>query len=179
MFEEKKVFKILITGSFGSGKTTLVRTLSEIEPLLTEKKISQPAEKSQEKETTTVAMDMGKLKVSDDIEVHLFSTPGQERFSFMLDILSKGIIGALVLVDATSRQSIEEAEQIAKRIREHYDIPVVFGITKLDREEAKSIEEIRAHLETDDTVKVVPLDPRNLEEAKRALLELLSLVLKQ
>ncbi|NPB05414.1 MAG: GTP-binding protein [Aquificae bacterium] len=179
MFKRKKVFKILITGSFGSGKTTLVRTLSQIEPVLTEKRISSEEERTVAgKETTTVAMDVGKLKISDDLEVHLFSTPGQERFSFMFDVLSKGIIGALILVDATNRLSMEVAKSLADKVRELYGVPIVFGVTKLDLPDAKSLEEIRAHLEDDDA-KVVPLDPRRPEDGKRALLELLSLALEE
>ena len=175
----KKVFKILVTGSFGSGKTTLVKTLSEIDPLLTEKKITHtPEQVWEDKDTTTVAMDMGKIKVSEDVEVHLFSTPGQERFDFMFDILSKGILGALILVDASNPLSVKEAETIAQRIKEHYDIPIVFGVTKTDFEDSKSIEEIRAYLE-EDSSKVVTLDPRDLKSSKKALLELLSLILKQ
>ena len=175
----KKAFKILVTGGFGSGKTTLVKTLSEIDPLLTEKKISQaPEQVWEDKDTTTVAMDMGKIKVSEDVEVHIFSTPGQERFDFMLDILSKGILGALILVDASKPSSVKEAEAIAQRIKEHYDIPIVFGVTKTDLEEAKSVEEIRAFLEEEGST-VVALDPRNLESSKNALLELLSLILEQ
>jgi len=176
---EKKVFKILVTGGFGTGKTTFVKTLSEIDPLLTEKKISHaPEQVWEDKNTTTVAMDMGKIKVSEDVEVHIFSTPGQERFDFMLDILSKGILGALILVDATNSNSVKEALNLAKRIREHYDIPILFGVTKTDLEDAKSLEEIKTYLE-DDTSKVVTLDPRNLESSKRALLELLNLILEQ
>ena len=173
----KKVFKILVTGSFGSGKTTFVRNLSEIDPLLTEKKISRPERRSENKQTTTVAMDMGKLKVGQDVEVHIFSTPGQERFDFMLDILSKGILGAIVLVDATNPNSVEEALNIAKRIKQHYDIPIVFAITKTDLEGAKSFEELKARLEDFEESAVEPLNPTKKEEGKRVLLKLLEMII--
>ncbi|NPA14213.1 MAG: GTP-binding protein [Aquificae bacterium] len=169
------VFKILVTGTFGSGKTTFVKSASQIDPLLTEKKISHPHE-FPEKETTTVAMDMGKIKIDPNTEVHIFATPGQKRFDFMFDILSKGIIGAIILVDATDPASIEEALEIYKRIKQHYDIPVVFGVTKLDLPESKDLEEIMAHLEVDDYIKVVPVDARNKEDVKRAIIELLQMV---
>ncbi len=173
---DKKAYKILIVGSFGSGKTTFVKTLSEIDPVMTEKKISRPEERIEGKDTTTVAMDMGKIKVSDDLEVHLFATPGQKRFNFMIDILKKGIIGTIVMVDATNPNSIKEAEELAKYIRKTFDMPVLFAVTKLDMDNAKSLQEIKTYLETDDYVRVIPLDPRNKEEAKRALMELLSLI---
>jgi small GTP-binding protein len=175
-----KVLKILITGSYGSGKTTLVKTLSQIEPLLTEKKISRKEDiVEKNKNTTTVAMDMGKIKINDDLYIHIFSIPGQERFDFMFDILSKGILGAIVLVDATSPisvESVEVAKKIYKKIKEKFDIPVVFGVTKLDREKAYNFEEIKFLLEDYEDCATVPLDPRNLESAKNALLKLLSLI---
>jgi small GTP-binding protein len=173
---DKKVYKILVVGSFGSGKTTFVKTLSEIDPLLTEKKITSPEEKMEGKQTTTVAMDMGKIKIGDEMEVHLFSAPGQERFNFMIDILKRGIIGAIVMVDATNPASIKEAEAVAEYIRSQYEIPILFAVTKLDLPGAKSLHEIKAHLETDDFVKVVPLDPRDKEKGKEALLKLLDMV---
>ena len=176
MVGDKKVFKILITGSFGSGKTTFVKTLSEIDPLLTEKNISLPERRSENKQTTTVAMDMGKLKIGDDIEVHLFSTPGQERFEFMFDILSKGILGAIILVDATSEESIAVAEDLAKKIRERFDIPILYAVTKLDMPNAKSLEEIKAFLSSIEGVAVEPLDPRDKESGKEVLVKLLSMM---
>jgi signal recognition particle receptor subunit beta len=176
MVGDKKVFKILITGSFGSGKTTFVKTISEIDPLLTEKNISRPERRSENKQTTTVAMDMGKLKIGDDIEVHLFSTPGQERFDFMFDILSKGILGAIILVDATSEESVAVAEDLAKKIRERFDIPILYAVTKLDMPNAKSLEEIKAFLSSIEGVEVEPLDPRDKESGKEVLVKLLSMM---
>jgi len=174
---EKKVYKVLITGSFGSGKTTLVKNLSEIDPLLTEKKISSPQERSQEKVTTTVAMDMGKITVGDALEIHLFSTPGQSRFDFMVDLLKRGIIGAIILVDASNPRSVREALEVADKIRKTHDVPIVFAVTKLDLPGAKSFDEIKALLSGDDYSSVLPVDPRKKEDGKRALTELLSLAL--
>jgi small GTP-binding protein len=174
----KRALKILITGSFGSGKTTLVKNLSEIEPVLTEKKISRPDRIKEDKSTTTVAMDMGKLKINEDLEVHLFATPGQERFDFMLDILKKGILGAIVLVDAENPKSVEEAEKFAKNVKEHYNIPIVFGVTKLDKPGVKSLEEIMVRLADFENSVVMPLDPRNKESGKEALIKLMEMILQ-
>jgi len=173
---DKKVYKILVVGSFGSGKTTFVKTLSEIDPLLTEKKITNPRELSDSKKTTTVAMDMGKIRIGNDIEIHLFSTPGQKRFNFMIDILKRGIIGAIVMVDATNPNSIKEAQELANYIRRQFDIPVLFAVTKLDIPGAKSLEEIKAHLEGDSMVKVMAVDPRDKDKGKGALLQLLEMI---
>jgi signal recognition particle receptor subunit beta len=173
-----KVFKILITGSFGSGKTTLVKTLSEIEPVLTEKKISKPDRVKGNKNKTTVAMDMGKLKIGDNLEIHLYASPGQERFDFMIDILKRGILGAIVLVDAENPDSLVEAEKFAKKLKENFDIPVVFGVTKLDSPEAGNFEEIKAKLSDIEGSVVQSIDPRDKESGKKALLKLLELMLQ-
>jgi len=177
MFGDKKAFKILITGSFGSGKTTFVKTLSEIDPLTTEKKISSQEEQIGEKKTTTVAMDMGKLKIGNDIEIHLFATPGQDRFDFMLDILKRGILGGIVLVDATNPKSIEVAEKFAEKIRSSHDIPLIFCVTKSDVPGAKSLDEIKAHLGNFDDIPVEVLDPRDKRQGKEVLVKLLSMIL--
>jgi signal recognition particle receptor subunit beta len=123
-------------------------------------------------------MDMGKLKINEDLEVHLFATPGQERFDFMLDILKRGILGAIVLVDAENPESVGEAIKFAKNVKEHYDIPIVFAVTKLDKPNAKSLEEIEIYLSDFEESVVCPLDPRDRESGKVALLRLLEMILK-
>lgn len=91
MADEKKC-KIVIFGAFGAGKTTLVRTLDPE---------SRHVEADCNDGTTTVALDYGRLQVNG-VCVHLFGTPGQERFGFARQIISKGMDGAILMVDATS-----------------------------------------------------------------------------
>ena len=97
--------KVLVAGGFGAGKTTLVRTLSEIPPLLTEQAMTMAsvgvddAAVVPDKRTTTVAMDFGRITVDDALILYLFGTPGQTRFWFMWDELARGGVGAVVLVD--------------------------------------------------------------------------------
>src|SRR3954453_20916933 len=94
--------KIVVTGPFAAGKTTLIRTISEITVLSPERGISDSTRSR--KAETTVAMDFGRITIDGDLVLYLFGTPGQDRFDFMWDDLVRGAIGAIVLVDVRRLQ---------------------------------------------------------------------------
>jgi signal recognition particle receptor subunit beta len=102
---ELVALKVLVAGGFGVGKTTFVGALSEIPPLSTEELMTtasigvDDADAVPDKQTTTVAMDFGRLTVDESLILYLFGTPGQDRFWFMWDELARGAVGAIVLVD--------------------------------------------------------------------------------
>ena len=99
--------KIVVTGPFSAGKTTLIRTISEITVLSTEKDITD--ETRSRKSETTVAMDFGRITIDRDLVLYLFGTPGQERFDFMWEILGEGMLGYVLMLDSTRPDSAEEA----------------------------------------------------------------------
>ena len=91
--------KIIFTGPVGAGKTTAIASISDIKPIATDEYASDMTKSR--KPQTTVAMDYGLIRLSDNERVHLYGTPGQERFDFMWDILTKGGIGLILLLDNT------------------------------------------------------------------------------
>jgi len=113
--------KIVVTGPFNAGKTEFIRSVSEIDVVSTERKISAEAEKV--KSTTTVAMDFGRITVDDDLVLYLFGTPGQKRFDFMWEILSEGMLGFVVMVDSTRPETFREARSILETFRRYAQTP--------------------------------------------------------
>ncbi len=168
--------KIVVTGPFAAGKTTLIRTISEITVLSTEKGISDDTRSR--KSETTVAMDFGRITIDHDLVLYLFGTPGQERFDFMWEILGEGMLGYVLLVDATRPESLEEAASILEVFRRMARVPFVVGLNRgsaLDElEEAR----VRSALSLDSRVPVVPCDASDRESVKTVLLALLYAVVE-
>jgi uncharacterized protein len=172
-----RALKIVVTGPFDAGKSTLVRTISEITVLSTERDVTDdPGHEHSER--TTVAMDFGRITVGSDLALYLFGTPGQHRFEFMWDILAEGMLGFVLLVDAERDDSVDEA----RRIREHFtaiaDVPYVVVVNKVDGEQASEVvAQARAGLGLPDAIPAIAADVRDREDVKRALVELLRGVL--
>ena len=100
--------KIVFAGSMGSGKTEAIKSLSDISVLSTE--AYNTDEQSHKKMQTTVGIDYGEITLEDDIKIGLYGTPGQDRFNFMWGVISQGAIGAIILVDHTLKDPIEDLE---------------------------------------------------------------------
>lgn len=172
--------KIVVTGPFSAGKTTLIKTISEVTVLGTERDITD--ESRAIKNRTTVAMDFGRITFGDGLSLFLFGTPGQRRFEMMWEILSDGMIGFIVLVHAGDDRSIDEAAHILETFREYADVPFIVGVSHLDETEDDDqivFAKVREALELPDSVEVVPCDPREREDVKSLMLHILFEVLRR
>ena len=169
--------KIVVTGPFNSGKTEFIQTVSEIDVVSTERRISSDAERV--KETTTVAMDFGRITVDEDLVLYLFGTPGQKRFDFMWEILSEGMLGFIVMVDSTRPETFREARSILETFRAYAPTPYVVAANKQDRPDAWELEDMRVALRLDSKVKLLPSVAVDRESVKSVLLELLYSILAE
>lgn len=171
--------KIIVSGAFGVGKTTLVGTISEIEPLRTEANMTSAGLGVDElsglphKRTTTVAMDFGRVTIEDDIVLYLFGTPGQERFGFMWNDLVRGALGAVVMADTRNLEACYSAVDYY----EARGIPFVVAINQFADATRHRIQDVRTALNVVPNVVVTRFDARDKEEAKSVLLALLDVVL--
>lgn len=167
--------KIVVAGGFGVGKTTFVGSISEIDPLRTEAAMTSESvgvddvNERTDKTATTVAMDFGRITLgNDDLILYLFGTPGQARFHFMWDDLSRGAIGAVVLVDterlADSFTAVDYFEASG--------IPFVVGVNCFGGVVTHRVEDIRDALALDPSVPLMHLDARSRLSTRDTLLEL-------
>jgi uncharacterized protein len=170
--------KMVVTGPFSAGKTEFIRSVSEIDVVSTERKISGAREKAV-KESTTVAMDFGRITVDDDLVLYLFGTPGQRRFDFMWEILSEGMLGFVVMVDSTRPETFREARSILETFRAYAPTPYVVAANKQDINEAWEVDDMRHALRLDSKVKLLPCTATDRDSVKGILLELLYAILNE
>jgi uncharacterized protein len=172
--------KILIAGGFGVGKTTLVSAVSEIRPLQTEEVLTNAGlgiddlAGVEEKTTTTVAMDFGRISISDDIVLYLFGTPGQDRFWFLWDELSLGALGAVVLADTRRlTECFPSVDYFERR-----QTPFLVAVNCFDGVQRHSVDAVRRALDLDPDTPVVLCDARDRRSVKDVLIALVEYVMK-
>ena len=124
-------YKIIFSGPVSAGKTTAIQTLSDIEVVATEARATDKVKEI--KENTTVAMDYGRINLDAETAVHLYGTPGQERFSFMWEILAQGALGLVLLIDCSAESMRDDVDKYLSAFADFiFDNPVVIGLTRGD-----------------------------------------------
>ncbi|MEZ7006472.1 ATP/GTP-binding protein [Streptomyces sp. AD55] len=166
--------KIVVVGGFGVGKTTMVGSVSEIRPLTTEETMTQAGVGvdddygSASKTATTVAMDFGRISITDELVLYLFGTPGQERFWFLWNGLFEGALGAVVLVDT---RRLEISFDVMGRLEER-GVPFVVAVNAFPDAPRHPVAELRAALDLPDEIPIVDCDVRRRASSRDVLLTL-------
>jgi len=164
--------KILVAGGFGAGKTTLVASVSEVRSLVTDVPFSGAGARAgnleglPDKAAATVALDFGRITISDRLVLYLFGVPGQDRFWFMWDELAQGALGAVVLADVRRLADCFPSLKYFEQRR----LPFLVAVNYFDDAPRYSLEEIRLALDLSEDVPLVPCDARDHGSVKGALI---------
>ncbi len=168
-------YKIVVAGPFNAGKTAFIRTVSDIEIVTTERRVTNP-EVAAVKEETTVAMDYGRTRLGD-VVLHLYGMPGQSRFEFMWDILMREMDGFILMVDSEDRASLMEVKQLLRLYRRGGRVPFVIAANKQDGSAPLPPAEIARLLNLPEAVPVVAcvaLDPARARPVLETMVQLLT-----
>ena len=155
-------YKVIITGPVGAGKTTAINALTDENALITDVPVSDMTT-SKRKQTTTVALDYGVIKLDNDDVAHVYGTPGQERFDFMWEIISEGANGLVLLLDNCRNYPFRDLIYFTKQFRALIeDVPFIIGVTRSDIKDDPNIDTYRKWLtELNINANVLMVDARN------------------
>ncbi len=166
--------KIVIAGTPGAGKTTLIRSVSEIQTVDTDRKATDKTRLL--KQNTTVGMDFGKMKICQDLVLHLYGTPGQSRFNFMWEVLIQRADAYMLLVAANRPEEFKEVRQIISFMNRLVTVPMIVGLTHMDCRDALNPMQVAAGIgyrDKDTRPSFVSLNANSPESIKKALIVLL------
>lgn len=139
-------YKIIFSGPVGAGKTTAIASISDVPPVSTDASASDMTK--ERKAETTVAMDYGIMNLADGEKIHLYGTPGQERFDFMWDILTTGGIGLVLLLDNTRTDPFQDMKFFLDSFKSFIDeTNVAIGVTQMDLSDKPTIEDYHIQLQ--------------------------------
>jgi hypothetical protein len=126
----RHTFKILVTGPFAAGKTSLIQSVSQT-PVISTDVVTSGAE-ADVKSHTTVAMDFGTYALDDDTRLLLFGTPGQERFRFMTTILKGDVDVVAFVIDAQATATHDAAGRELRSLLADLRVPAVVAVNRCD-----------------------------------------------
>ncbi|MGW4227719.1 GTP-binding protein [Streptomyces sp. NPDC004980] len=167
--------KVVIVGGFGVGKTTMVGSVSEIRPLTTEETMTQAGVGVDDnvgvesKTSTTVAMDFGRISLSEELILYLFGTPGQERFWFLWNGLFEGALGAVVLLDT---RRLQVSFDVIGRLEER-GVPFVVAVNTFPGAPNHPVEALRNALDLPEEVPIIDCDARLRTSSRDVLMTLM------
>lgn len=167
-------YKLIFTGPSGAGKSTAIASLSDIPVVTTEEKSTELIPNAY-KTTITVALDYGMIRLKNDDKIHLYGTPGQERFSFMWDILTEGGLGLVLLIDNTRPDPIADMQFFLTAFAEFIrKTKVVIGVTRMDVAPQPKLKQYHSKLkEMGLTLPIFTVDARNQRDVSLLLQALL------
>ena len=169
-----EIMRLVVTGPVGAGKSTFIRSVSEIAVVDTDRRATD--ETSQLKPKTTVALDFGRLQFGPDMAVHIYGTPGQFRFDFMWDILIRKAHAYIMLVPANRPAEFRNARRINSFMQQRSSVPMLIGMTHVDCEDAWAIENVAIALGYLDLSKAPPIITVNAQDSASAGQALMALV---
>jgi uncharacterized protein len=170
-----KSAKIIVTGPSRAGTTTLIRSLSEIAVLSTERSLGVSAGPGRGEQT--VALDFGRVTIDPNLVLYLFGTPGDEPDNLAAGPLAEGPIGLIVTVDASRPRSIDDAVGIVDFLQEHSDVPFVVAANRLTQGAEARMAALRGALKIPAEVPVIPCEVTERESTKRVVLALIDRII--
>ena len=171
--------KIVVSGPFGVGKTTLIGAISEITPLRTEAPMTAASTTVDDREflpkksTTTVALDFGRVTISETLRLFLFGTPGQDRFQFMWDDLVDGALGAVIIADTRRLEDCYKAIDYYEGRR----VPFIVAVNQFADGPRHRLDQVRSALNIEDHIPLIRFDARDRESVKEVMIRLLDMLL--
>jgi signal recognition particle receptor subunit beta len=169
-----EIMRLVVTGTVGAGKSTFIRSVSEIAVVDTDRITTD--ESAAIKKKTTVAMDFGRLQFAPDMAMHLYGTPGQSRFDFMWDILIRKAHAYILLVDAHRPSDFRSARLMLAFMKQRVKIPMLIGLTHMDCEGAWSQENVALALGFVDEKSRPPLVTLNANQKESVINALIVLI---
>lgn len=169
-----EIMRLVVTGTVGAGKSTFIRTVSEIEVVDTDRQATDDIAALKKK--TTVAMDFGRLQFAPGMALHLYGTPGQARFDFMWDILIRRAHAYVLLVDAHRPSDFRSARRLLAFMRQRVQIPMIVGLTHMDCEGAWSEENVAIAIGFVDEKSRPPIIAINANQKDSVVKSLISLI---